>query len=118
LTFEEICRQYPAIAAGWTDWSAHMDFPGGESTDTFDQRVVGFLERVNAHHDDETIMVVGHGGPFRLLLCHLLGLDTKHFNQFALGLASISVVDMYPQGAVISQLGDVCHLESGGPPHS
>jgi alpha-ribazole phosphatase len=113
MTYDEICRQYPAVAAGWTDWSAQIEFPGGESASLFYQRVVGFLERLKGHNDDETVVVVGHGGPFRFLLCHLLGLDIKHCNQFAIGLASISVVDTYSQGAVLSQLGDVCHLGQG-----
>jgi alpha-ribazole phosphatase len=118
MTYDEICRQYPAVAACWTGWSARVEFPGGESADLFNQRVVGFMERLKDHHDNETIVVVGHGGPFRLLLCHLLGLDIKHWNQFTIGLASISVIETYSQGAVLSQLGDVCHLEQGKPPDS
>jgi alpha-ribazole phosphatase len=113
MTYEEICRQYPTVAASWTDWSAQLEFPGGESAILFGQRVVRFLERLENHKDDETILVVGHGGPFRMLLCHLLGLGIKHCNQFTFGLASISVIDKYSQGAILSQLSDVCHLGQG-----
>ncbi|MES0329378.1 MAG: histidine phosphatase family protein [Dehalococcoidales bacterium] len=115
MTYEEICRQYPTVAASWTDWSAQLEFPGGESASLFGQRVVRFLERLKSHNDDETILVVGHGGPLRLLLCRLLGLGIKHCNQFTFGLASISVVNRYSQGAILSQLSDVCHLGKGKP---
>ena len=115
MTYEEICRQYPTVAASWTDWSAQLEFPGGESARFFSQRVVRFLERLESHNDDETILVVGHGGPLRLLLCRLLGLGIKHCNQFTFGLASISVVNRYSQGAILSQLSDVCHLGQGNP---
>jgi len=118
MTYEEICRQYPTVAAGWTDWSSQLEFPGGESASLFAQRVVRFLERLKNHNDDETILVVGHGGPFRLLLCHLLGLGIKHCNQFTFGLASISIIDKYSHGAILSQLGDVCHLGQGKPQNS
>jgi alpha-ribazole phosphatase len=118
MTYEDICRQYPAVAACWAGWNAQVEFPGGESASLFNKRVVGFLERLKEHRDDETIMVVGHGGPLRLLLCHLLGLDIKHWNQFNIGLASMSVIEIYSQGAVLSQLGDVCHLEQGKPQES
>lgn len=118
MTYEEICRQYPTIAAGWGDWNAQIEFPGGESASLFNQRVVRFLERLESHKDDETVVVVGHGGPFRLLLCHLLGLDIKHWNQFTFGLASVSVIETYSRGAVLTQLGDVCHLGPGRPPDS
>ncbi len=113
MTYEEICRQYPTVAATWTDWSAQLEFPGGESASLFAQRVARFLERLKSHNDDETILVVGHGGPFRLLLCHLLGLGIKHCNQFTFGLASISVINKYSQGAILVQLSDVCHLGQG-----
>lgn len=113
MTYEEICRQYPTVAAGWGDWSAQLEFPGGESASLFYQRVVRFLGRLKNHNDDETILVVGHGGPFRLLLCHLLGLDIQHWNQFTFSLASISIIDKYSQGAILSQLSDVCHLGAG-----
>lgn len=118
MTYEEICRQYPTVAATWTDWSAQLEFPGGESASLFAQRVARFLERLKSHNDDETILVVGHGGPFRLLLCHLLGLGIKHCNQFTFGLASISVINKYSQGAILVQLSDVSHLGQGKPQSS
>ena len=118
MTYQEICSQYPTVAASWTDWSAQLEFPGGESAILFGQRVVRFLERLESHNDDETVLVVGHGGPLRLLLCHLLGLGIKHCNQFTFGLASISVVNIYSQGAILSQLSDVCHLRKGKPQSS
>ena len=111
LTFEEISQRYPELTKLWASWSLELAFPGGESFDGFNKRVVGFLDRLKKHTVEETVLVVGHGGPFRLLLCHLIGLSLKHWGQFYFDLASVSVLETYNRGAVLCRLNDIAHLE-------
>ncbi len=103
LTFAEISRSYPEVAKLWAERDLSLKFPGGESSDEFDKRVGKFMSRLGKHAAEETVLIVAHAGTLRVLLCRLLGIDIQHRWQFRLDLASLSVVDTYPQGAMSHQ---------------
>ena len=110
LTFAEIRRLYPEVAELCADWSLQLKFPDGESVDELKQRVSRFLDRLKQHTPEQTVLIVAHGGPLRLMVCSLLGIDLWHWRQIQLDLASLSIVDTYPEVAVISLLNDASHL--------
>lgn len=110
LTFEEISRLYPKVADWCVNWSPQLRFPGGESFDELKERVSRFPSRLKKHTLEQTMLIVAHGGPLRLLLCYLLELDLWHWRQFQLNVGSLSIVEMYPEIAVISLLNDTSHL--------
>ena len=111
LTFEEIIQLYPDMAEWWANWSLQLRFPGGERADEVNTRVTGFLDRLKKHAPEETILIVAHSAPLRMMICHLLGMELWHWRQFRLGLASLSILETYQQGAIISLLNDTSHLE-------
>ena len=110
LTFDEVSRLYPEVAKLWVSRSLSLEFPDGENFEKFNNRVSKFLSRLEKHALEETILVVAHAGPLRLLVCHLLGLELRHWRQFRLDLASLSIVETYSQGAILNLLNDVSHL--------
>jgi alpha-ribazole phosphatase len=109
LNFEEIERFHPALAEALNDRTA-VAFPGGESLGQLNGRVQSFLRRLEKHKPKETILIVAHGGPLRLMVCNLLGLGLEHWLQIRIDLASLSIVETYPQAAVLDLLNDVSHL--------
>jgi len=112
LTFEEIKRLHPELAEVLSDWNTHPRFPGGESLDELNDRVQKFLKRLEKHKPEATILIVAHAGTLRLMICNLLGIDLEHWRQMQLDLASLSIMETYPQGALLSLLNDVSHLKS------
>jgi alpha-ribazole phosphatase len=112
LTFTEACVLFPEVTEAWGTNSADLCFPLGESVTQFRDRVISFLPRLKNYSDGDTILVVGHGGPFRILLCQLLGMDIRHFWQFRLDMASISQISIYKTGAMLEKLSDLSHLDS------
>lgn len=110
LTFAEISQRYPESVELWTNWSLQMRFPGGESVDELNTRVIKFLDKLKKHSEDQTILVVAHSAPLRLIICHLLGVELWRWRQFRLDLASLSILETYPQGAILSLLNDTSHL--------
>jgi len=110
LTFKEISQLYPEVTKLWLNWSFTLKFPGGESVDELNTRVSKFLGKLEKHAWKETILIVAHSAPLRLLVCHLLGIELQHWRQFRLDLASLSILDTYPKGAILSRLNDVSHL--------
>ncbi|MFC2013863.1 histidine phosphatase family protein [Chloroflexota bacterium] len=110
LTFAEISQRYPEMAKLWSDWNPKMRFPGGESVDELNTRVSKFLDRLKRHTPEETLLIVAHSAPLRLIICLLLGIELRHWRQFRLDLASLSIVETYPQGRIINLLNDTSYL--------
>lgn len=110
LTFKEVSRKYPELAEELSRGKA-ISFPGGESLEALDRRVQVFLGQLKEHQPESTAVIVAHGGPLRLIICHLLGIGIKHWLKIRIDLASLSVVETYPHSAIISLLNDVSHLK-------
>ncbi len=111
LRFAEIRRLHPEMAKSWADGSLQIRFPGGESVDELNTRVSKFLDRLKGHTPEETVLIVAHSAPLRLIICHLLGIELGHWRHFRLNLASLSIVETYSQVAILSLLNDISHLE-------
>ena len=111
LTFQEISSLYSELAELITNFSLELRFPGGEGFEGFIERTTKFLDRLNKHTAEQTILIVSHSGPLKVLVCRLLGIDLGHWRQIRLDNASLSIVETYPRGAVLSLLNDISHLK-------
>lgn len=111
LTFEQIQQKYPELEHIWNGKGVDYGFPSGESFKDFNARVSEFLkDMIKKHKEDEDILIVGHGGPFRLMMCHLLEIDIKNWWKFRFPLASVTILDAYKDGASLCLFGDISHL--------
>ncbi len=110
LTFSEIGERYPELARVWPNRDLAFRFPGGESIGDLDQRVTKFYDRLKKHAIEDTVLVVAHSGVLRLLICHLLEIDMRHWRQLRTDLASLSIVETNSQGATLHLLNDTSHL--------
>ena len=111
LTFEEIKRLYPALAEELSNGKTGS-FPGGETLEQLNNRVQNFLKRLKNHKPNDTIAIVAHGGPLRLIICSLLGIEISHWQQIKVEHASLSIVETYPQATILALLNDVSHLKT------
>jgi alpha-ribazole phosphatase len=111
LTFAEIDRLYPEVTELWKKQSLALKFPGGETLVEFDRRVGQFMGRLAKHAPGGTIVVAAHHGTLCALLCRLLGLGLEHRWQFRLELASLSIVETYSPGGILTRLNDISHLD-------
>ena len=110
LTFKEIGQLYPELVKAWPTRDLTFRYPDGESLGDLNNRVIKFLDRLEKHAPEETILVVAHSGILRLLICHLLRLEPLNSRKFRTELASLSIVETYPQVAILTLLNDVSHL--------
>jgi len=110
LTFKEIEQVYPALAADLAGWKA-VSFPGGETLEQLNVRVKNFLKRLENLKAKDTAAIVSHGGPLRLIICNLLGIDMMHWQQVRIDRGSLSIMETYPQAAILLSLNDVSHLK-------
>jgi len=110
LTINEVDQRYPEVTELRMKRSLEMKYPGGDSFLEFSKRVSKFLDRLERHTDDETVLIVAHYGVLRILICRLLDIDLRFLWQLHLDLASLSMLETNQQGAILKSLNDVSHL--------
>jgi broad specificity phosphatase PhoE len=110
LTYAEALRLHPETGGFWSGDDPLASPPGGESLGALVVRVDRFLVTVRARGREASILVVSHAGPLRVLLCRCLGVDPRRYWQFRVDHASLSVLDLQPDCAILESLNDVCHL--------
>lgn len=96
-TFEQIQAEDPTAAAAWADFREDFTFPDGEAVSAFIARTARAARRL-AEGPAEVVLVVTHGGVVRMLICHLLGLPTRHFLLFDVRRGGCAVVDVFDGG--------------------
>ncbi|MHB1134509.1 MAG: histidine phosphatase family protein [Chloroflexota bacterium] len=110
LTYTEALDRSPAAGAFFLGEDAAVAAPGGESLADLVRRVGSFVAEVSARPATETLMVVSHGGPLRLLLCLAFGLDPRQHWRWRVDHSSLSILQLGQGPAVLNLLNDTCHL--------
>lgn len=109
LTFTEASERYPRLHRQWIG-DPTVAPPGGESLDAVYRRVAEASDDLLARYAGQTIVVVSHVTPIKALL--RLGLDVgpAMFYRLHLDLASLSIVEFYPDGnASVRLINDISH---------
>jgi ribonuclease H / adenosylcobalamin/alpha-ribazole phosphatase len=110
LTFTEASTRDPDTHRAWLA-DPTVPTPGGESFDAVHERVAVARDRIVAEHGGSTVVVVSHVTPIKTLL--RIGLDAGPSVLFRLhlDLASLSIVEFYPDGNTSVRLvNDTTHL--------
>ncbi len=111
LNAGEVGERFPQFYSRVNDGVDEV-IPGGESLHQLAGRVGGFLSTLpGVREDAEKVLVVSHGGTLRVMICLLLGLEIRYWWRIRLDLASVTVVETYAEGAVLTLLNDTHHLE-------
>lgn len=90
---------------------AHYRPPGGESFDDLRRRVVPAFERIMAQAAGR-VLVVGHAGVNRVILCHLLGLPLAHLFRLGQDYAGLNVVELLPSGCRVRTINQCLNLKA------
>jgi broad specificity phosphatase PhoE len=77
--FDDVARQEPDLYAAWMRAGAGWRFPGGESLEQQQQRVLACIEEIRSTAELPALAVC-HGGSIRVVLCRAdpRGLDAFH----------------------------------------
>ncbi|MDQ3762079.1 MAG: bifunctional RNase H/acid phosphatase [Actinomycetota bacterium] len=110
LTFAEARARDPDLHTRWlTDTSVAT--PGGESMDAVHRRVRRVRDQLIAEHGAATLVVVSHITPIKALLRMALDVGPSLLYRLHLDVASLSVVDFYPDGpATVRLVNDTSYL--------
>jgi broad specificity phosphatase PhoE len=113
LSQAEVLARSPEDAQHLRDWEKNMALapPEGESFEAMRERVCVCVERLAQQHPDQTIVLVTHVGPIKVLLCTALGAPTSTAFRIFLDPATISVVDWHnAEHATVRLVNSHAHL--------
>ncbi len=109
-TYDEIQNNYPELVKAWHEDLVNFAPPAGETPHQLAERVASLYEEIKTKHQDETAILVAHGGSLQILLCIMLNIPIGKFWQFNLAPCSLSQVSVYEEGAIINLLNDTSYL--------
>ncbi|MDR3561571.1 MAG: alpha-ribazole phosphatase [Negativicutes bacterium] len=96
-TFADIARRFPEEFKARGADIGYYRVPGGESFADCSRRVVAaFHETLAAVSGD--ILIVGHAGVNRLILCHILGLPISNLFRLSQDYACINIIQISNSG--------------------
>jgi len=110
LSFAEIEAAYPAEVVNWAAQGDDFLFPEGENTASFRKRIAT-AANIIVSNPAETTVVFTHGGVIRFLICHFLGLPSRHHLSFEISPTSLSEIMIHHGKGVLTRLNDQHHLK-------
>lgn len=108
LTYEQIIEQWPEELAAWMGDRSSTP-PGGESMEQFAARLDDFLAHVRANHQNETVLIVSHGGSLKQIVRALLGLNGNTGWTFKLSNCSLTEISLHDP-PLLARLNDRGHF--------
>ena len=105
--FDEIAAEDPEAVDRWAEFSHDFAFPGGESVGGFLTRIHRAARRL-AGDTAEVVLAVTHAGVIRGMICHLLGLPSRHYLLFNIRHATCTTLDLVEGKGVLSGLNEQC----------
>jgi ribonuclease H / adenosylcobalamin/alpha-ribazole phosphatase len=112
LTFTEIQNRWPEEVVAWQH-DPQQAPPGGESFADTACRVNRACERILREHPGQTVLVVSHITPIKIMLCRALGAPLLALYRFYLGSACINEIQWHGnQFAAVRKVNDTSHLIS------
>ncbi|MEM9954831.1 MAG: histidine phosphatase family protein [Chloroflexota bacterium] len=109
LRYKDIIDNHKQMAEMWFD-DPEAPPQGGEKLSEVFARVQTVRQQIEADYPRKRLVLVGHDGALRLLLCDLLGLPATQYWRFNFDSCSLSQVNIYPGGAILVRLNDISHL--------
>lgn len=96
----EVEASDPENARRFRQWDPTFAFPGGESIQSFYNRIVEVTHRI-CDRPEETIAVMSHGGVIQQMICHLLGLSPRQYLLFDVECGKLTLLNVFGYRGVL-----------------
>lgn len=110
LTFAEVQERWPDEMQQWLD-SARVAPPGGESFEAVAVRSRAALATAVKEYAGETVVLVSHVSPIKLILRDALDASDAFLHRLFLDAAGVSTMDVWPDGNIaVRSVNETAHL--------
>ena len=106
LTFDEVARRFPGEFEARGKDIAYYRTPGGESFADCSQRIVAAFHAIMAEAE-EPVVIVGHAGVNRLILCYVLGMPLTNLFRIRQDYGCINVIQYAGTSGQVKLLNSV-----------
>ncbi|MDH7508515.1 MAG: histidine phosphatase family protein [Methanomassiliicoccales archaeon] len=116
LSEDEARMRYPELIEEWNSHPEKVRFPGGEGIADVWNRIQDFLGRIFALAERETVLVVSHRIPIKLISLALLGVDLAEMNAIKHDTCAIStflIENGCVRGSLLNDTRHLTHLGAG-----
>lgn len=93
FTTEEIQNKFPQEWSAWKKDLLHFTPSGGESLAGFSKRVDETVQELISRHSGETVLVVTHVGPIRMIVAAALGMPMENVKRLVVGSCSTTQIE-------------------------
>ncbi|NDU77636.1 bifunctional RNase H/acid phosphatase [Actinomadura sp. DSM 109109] len=112
LTYAEAGKRWPGEMEAWLA-DPRVAPPGGESFAQVSRRVRTALDKLKVRYREQTVLVVSHVTPIKLLVRDALGAPMASLHRMHLDVAALTSIDWYADGpATLRAFNDTHHLPS------
>jgi len=111
LTPEEMAARDPEAHRIWVEEPHRVALPGGESIDRVRARVMAGLGDLRTAHAGQTVAVVSHAIPSRIVILEALGLGLDRLWSLALSATGVSEVEFRDDWAAVHRMNSLVHLD-------
>ena len=110
LTFDEVRERWPAELGRWLG-DPTVEPPGGESFVEVRRRVLRARDQVLARHPRQTVLVVTHVTPIKVLVTDALGAPVEAVHRMELTPATLTELQWFEAGQTsMRRFNDAAHL--------
>jgi len=113
LTVKEIEETYPGQIRSWWTNPLNVLIPQGETLLEMAERCVNVVKSIIKEHNNETVLLVAHGGVIRSIICSALGINLNEQWRLHIDNACLSLID-FPQWerGILKLFNDCTHLKN------
>src|SRR5215467_9086698 len=101
LRYDEIEQLYPEEYRLWMECPTEIKFPRGESFAEMKARVLGFKEFLLKTHNQQTVVLVCHGGTNRIILADALGVPDELIFRIDQGYGAVNIIEYFDDYPVV-----------------
>lgn len=110
LNYTKIHDKWPEIMGLMFTKPDEIKIPGGETFRELKERAQTGLARLIASHDQETIVVVSHGGTIRTILCAALDIHLNRVWNIQQDNTAVNIIEYHGNRTIVSLVNDTHHL--------
>jgi len=110
-TYAEIMALWPNALTSMYSSPGAMNAPEGENFIDLKRRAKSALNQCIKEHEEETIVIVSHGGTMRVLLCDALQLSLDKMWSIRQDSTGINIIEYFSNQPILSLVNDTCHLK-------
>lgn len=113
MVWDDIIGTYPEEAAAWQADRINVAPPEGENLLEVTTRIAQALDKIVKEQtsEDASVLLVLHGGILSVMLCQMMGMSLDRLWQWRVDNCSLTILDIYPQGAILSLFNDITHID-------